>query len=109
MNIFHSDLIGRWNDLNICEQMAHIGAEVGRANNWRKKGDLKISKNALFRALELIDFTVSDPNNKDRLNELLRMREILLEDHMGGNCYKCTDASWDKYFLYFNIAARQDR
>lgn len=106
MNIFHTDLESRWQTFTIFEQMANIGAEVGRTITWRKKGNSQMSKNAFYRALELIDFTVGDSKNKNSLKEILRMREILADYFVGNNIYKSTDSAWNKYFLYFNIAAR---
>lgn len=105
-NIFHTELADRWDTFSIFEQMANIGAEVGRTISWRKKNNEKMSKNALYRALELIDFTVDDPKNKNSLKEILRMREVLCDYCMGDNIYKSTEASWNKYFYYFNLAAR---
>lgn len=51
------DLIesGRWFKLSFMEQMANIVSDVGRAIQWRAKGDLKTSRHALDRALEQID------------------------------------------------------
>ena len=35
----HKELAeGRWNNFILAQQMANIGAEVGRAINWRRKG-----------------------------------------------------------------------
>ncbi len=106
MNIFHTELAGRWNQFSIFEQMAHIGAEVGRTISWRKKGNPEMSRNALYRALELIDFTIDDPKNKTSLKEILRVREALVDYFAGDNIYHSTDAGWEKYFYYFNFAAR---
>ena len=89
--------------------MANIGAEVGRSIMWKKKGNQELSKNALYRGLELIDFTISDPKHKEGLSEITRMREILLDYSIGDNLYKSTDSGWDRYFLPFNIAARRDK
>ncbi len=105
-NIFHKELVGRWNRLSICEQMANIGAEVGRAINWRSRNG-EISKNAFYRALELIDFTVDDLKNKNSLKEILYVREMLVDYFAGNNVYHSTDAGWNKYFYYFNLAARK--
>ncbi len=105
-NIFHKELIGRWDRLSIYEQMANIGAEIGRAINWRFRNG-EISKNAFYRALELIDFTVDDPKNKSRLKEILYVREMLVDYFTGDNIYHSTAESWSKYFYYFNFAARQ--
>lgn len=106
MNIFHADLVSRWSKFSIFEQMANIGAEVGRAINWQKKGNLQISKNAFYRALELIDFTIDDLKNKNSLKEILRVREFLVDYFMGDNIYQSTDQGWEKYFYYFAFAAR---
>ncbi len=68
----HKDLIisGRWFKLSLAEQMANIGADVGRAIQWRIKGDLQASRDALNRAFELIDLTVATPKNKGHLKAI---------------------------------------
>lgn len=106
MNLFHKNLQTRWSRFSIHEQMANIGAEVGRAINWKKKRNKEMSKNALYRALELLDFTIDDPKNKNSLKEICRVREILVDYFAGDNIYHSTDSGWNKYFYYFNIAAR---
>ncbi len=108
-NIFHTGLEGRWNDFSFMEQMANIGAEVGRTINWRNKGNIEMSKNALYRALELIDITVDDKKNRNSLKEILRAREILVDYFLGSNIYQSSDEDWEKYFYFFNLAARQNR
>ena len=106
MNTFHTDLSQNWNHYSIYEQMANIGAEVGRSINWKKKNNVQMTQNALYRALELIDFTVADAKNINRLSEILRMRELLVDYSLGNNIYKSTDEGWNKYFFYYNLAAR---
>ncbi len=106
MNIFHEDLVSRWKTFSIFDQMANIGAEVGRAINWKKKNNIVQSTNAFYRGLELIDFTIDDEKNKNRLKEILQMREMLVDYFVGDNMYKSTDKEWEKYFYYFNFAAR---
>ena len=98
-----------WNELTLCEQMANIGAEVGRAINWRKKGNYRNCDKAFYRALELIDFSSENPLNRRNLKELLRVREILVDFFSGDNIYQSTEESWEKYFYYFNYAARNLR
>lgn len=105
--MFHTELADRWHSFSIFEQMANIGAEVGRSINWKKKSREEMTRNALYRALELIDFTVSDPKNKNSLKEILRMREVLLDHMVGDNVYKSTEKDWEKYFYYFTLAARR--
>ena len=78
----HKDLAsGRWQKFSLLEQMANIGAEVGRAINWKNRNE-ENSKMAFERGLELLDLTIDDPKNKKRLKELLRVRETL-----AGNFY----------------------
>ena len=85
--------------------MANIGADVGRAMRWRTK-NAENSKLAFYRALELIDFSINDPKNKNSLHEILRMREILIDYFIGENIYHSTDQQWEDYFYPFNYAAR---
>ncbi len=108
MNIFHTDIADRWSNFSIFEQMANIGAEVGRSINWKKKGNQGMSKNAFYRALELIDFTIADGKNNNSLKEILRMRELLVDYILGENIYCSTDEAWNKYFFYYNLAARKN-
>src|SRR3990172_844464 len=98
----------RWNSMPMIEQMANVGAEVGRTINWRGKDEI-LSRNALYRALELMDATIEDPKNKKRLKELLRVREGLVDYFMYDNTYQSSDELWNNYFLAFGIAARFNR
>jgi hypothetical protein len=107
--IYHSGLEERWGDFPLVEQMANVGAEVGRTINWKKKENDEMSTNALYRALELIDLTVKDKKNTNSLKEILRVRETLVDFFAGDNIYKSSNEHWEKYFFYFNIAARRSK
>lgn len=103
---YHQDLTQeRWNKFNIFEQMANIGSEVFRTISWRKK-DERLSEAALLRALELMDLTIDDKKNRDRLKEICRMREVLIDYFYGQNQYHSTDKFFQNYFYAFNYAAR---
>lgn len=108
MNGFHDDVKVRWSDFSIFEQMANVGAEVGRAISWQDK-DEERSKNAFYRALELLDLTILDSIHKPRLKEVLRVREVVVDFFSGKNEFKTTGESLNKYFYPFNFAARKDR
>lgn len=108
MNLFHTNLVSKWDQFSIFEQMANIGAEVGRTISWRKKNE-EMSKNAFYRALELIDFSIDDAKNRNSLKEILRVRELLVDYFIGNNVYQSTDQQWEKYFYYFNFAARKTK
>lgn len=107
-NVFHTGLEERWSNFSLSEQMANIGAEVGRTINWKKKGNTQMSKNALYRGLELLDLTINDKKNKNSLKEILRVREALVDFFMGNNTYKSSNNIWEKYFFFFNLAARKN-
>lgn len=107
-NLFHTGLEERWSQFSLCEQMANIGAEVGRTINWRKKGNIQMSMNALYRGLELIDLTINDKKNVNSLKEILRVREAIVDFFIGNNIYKSSDLIWEKYFHFFNLAARKN-
>ena len=101
---------GNWQNLNFVEQMANIGSEVERSIKWRKKKKQNIFEKAAIRAIELIQLTIrAQINSSTRLKELARLKECLLDDFFGDNYYSSTDKSWQKYFYYFNYAARAKR
>ena len=110
VNYQHKSLAaGRWRELSFCEQMANVGAEVGRAINWRNKGKDDYAQNAFFRALELLDLTIGQAKGLCRLRELCRIRELLVDYFYSPNEFNSSDLLWSKYFDPFNYAARKDR
>lgn len=107
MNYVHKNLAdGKWLKLTLAQQLANVGAEVGRAINWRKK-DEKISQLAFERALELLDLTIGDEKNhkRSRLRELLLIRSSLVDYFMEDNEIGSNEQSWNSYFYFFNAAA----
>lgn len=108
MSFQHQQLAaGRWFELSFFEQMANIGAEVGRAIKWKNKNQPDFANKAFERALELFYLTVEDSKNMHGLKEILRAREAFCDYFLGGNIYNSTDEQWEKYFLAFNFAARK--
>ena len=107
MSFIHKELAeGRWFKLSFFDQMANIGSEVGRTILWRKKGDNKENLRAFYRALELLDLTIQDSKNRDKLRELCRLREVLSDYFMYDNIYQSTDNLWHNYFFPFEYASR---
>ena len=107
--VYHKGLTQKsWFSKSIFEQMANVGAEIGRTINWRKK-DKEYSRLAFERGLELLDLTIADPKNTIRLKELLRLREILVDYFIYDNIYKTSDEFLNNYFYNFNYAARVNR
>ena len=110
MIVQHKELAGgRWFELCLVEQMAHVGSEVERALNWKAWGSADHSARAFERALELLDLTIADPKHRRRLRELTRAREALADYFCADNCYGSSDALWRGYFRPFAVAARAGR
>ncbi|MDD3375263.1 MAG: hypothetical protein PHY73_06025 [Candidatus Omnitrophica bacterium] len=108
MTIQHQDLAkGRWAQMSFCEQMANVGSEVSRALNWRKKEKDDLSKEAVVRALELLDLVIMPTKKYSRLKELLRVREALVDFFYGANEFLSSEVLWRKYFDCFNYASRK--
>ena len=97
---------GRWQRLSLAEQLANVGAEVGRMHR-RRDADERAA--AFERALELLDLTLADPRWRGRLKEIARAREVLCDAADGGREYGATLEDLDRYFLDFALAARRGR
>ena len=111
-NLRHSpDLVSRWCTFSLAEQMGNIGSEVSRALKWRAR-NTALAQGAVERAVELIDLTLDDPRireSAERLREICRLREVVLDFLVGTNCYGSTDASLRRYFDVFAVAAARSR
>lgn len=108
MNFQHQDLVfGHWRDFNLIEQLANVGSEVERAIAWKKKNNQEYFKLAFYRALELLDLTIRDPKNKNRLKEVCRTRELLVDYFTGNNLYHQRENQWSRYFYQFAYLAQK--
>jgi hypothetical protein len=101
--------LSHWQKFSLVEQLANIGAEVGRALSWQKKGDKEKGQRAIERGLELFDLTISDQRWQHRLKEIARAREVVCDYFFGDNQYQSSPESLDKYFLSFAMAARRNK
>jgi len=105
----HKDLsLERWFKFAFVEQMANVGAEIGRTVKW-KQTDIKHSNGAFARGMELLCLTIGDPKNKKHLNKLLEIKDGLIDHFVGSNKYETTDEQWDKYFYAFGYIAAINR
>lgn len=107
MTYQHSELAnGQWERLPLKEQLANVGSDVGRALRWRGKSRPDYSQSAFERSLELLSLSIDDRKNRDRLNELTRLYELLVDYFVGENEYHSTPANFERYFHAFNVATR---
>jgi hypothetical protein len=75
---YHPTLAARWNDFGRSEQVIMIGNELNRALNMLKDKDFTNAKEALARALELLDLLIEFSDGNRRW-ELLRLRGVMAE------------------------------
>jgi hypothetical protein len=109
MSIQHTQLAeGRWFNMPFVEQMANIGSEVERALNWKARNNTSYCQKAFERALELLDISLDDSNNRTHLKELARVREAIVDYFFGMNEFNSSESSWRKYFSNFTYAARRN-
>ena len=106
MNQYKDDLKKSWDRYSLEEQLANIGAEVGRASKWQNK-DQKIFKGAMFRALELFDLTINDSRWRGHLKEIGRVRELFCEAAEKGEIFNTTLKDLENYFMPFTLLARR--
>jgi hypothetical protein len=96
---------GRWQAFSLVEQLANVGSEVERALTWLDKRNPEYSRLAFLRALELLNLTIADPKHRNRLRELTRLREALLDYFLGDNEFRSSEKIWRSYFYGFAYAA----
>jgi hypothetical protein len=97
-------LIDRWHELTLAEQLGNVGSDVDRILSWRKKGNEEYATNAFHRSLELLDLTINDDRWRGpKLKELCRLREVLCDSFFGGENYNTPLEYFSKYFYQFAL------
>lgn len=97
----------KWHEKSLAWQLGNIGSEIVRAINREQKGDMIGWQKAIERALELLDYTLSDQNNAGRLKEASRLREVLAGIYAGSKYYEVDLPAIQKYLLPFAFLARK--
>lgn len=106
MNYQHKELAaGKWKEFSFSDQMGNIWSEIGRCANWNKNGDRAMGQESFERGLELLDLTIEDPKNKNKVLELCLLSEMLADHFYFDNEYNSTDEQWDTYFYPFAYAS----
>jgi len=104
--MIHKELAaGRWAQMNLMEQLANVGSEVSRANNWKKKENEVYAQNSFERALELLDLTILHSPRYAVTKELCRTREEMCKHFYRSNVDEFEKIN--RYFLPFAFAARK--
>lgn len=110
MNKAHKKYLTRnWRKLSLAEQLGNIGSEVNRAIYWRESNEPKYAATSLYRALELLDFTIVNLKCRSSLKELLRLREVLCDFCLHLGQYEISPLMLQRYFFPFALKARKNR
>lgn len=111
MRSFYSVDLENWSRQNIFEQLGNVSSEVGRSIQSKRLGDNEKAEQAMIRALDLFDATVSGLIKKrsPQAKEVLRAREEYLRILYSADATAKALDDINKYFLQFAIAARINR
>lgn len=96
----------KWHSLYLAEQMANIGSEAARLIKLKGAGEKEAMEKSLARALQLVDLTLSDSRWRGRLQEIARMREVLIDFCFGEGVFATSEAMLKNYFLPFALLSR---
>ncbi len=96
----------RWYQFSLAEQLGNIGSEVDRYVNLQSV-DKNYALHSLYRAIDLIDITKSDPRwQGSRRRELGRVKELLCDCTLGDNIYKTPINYLQNYFMDFALVVQ---
>lgn len=109
-NTYKERVARTWFTYTFEEQLGNVGSDVDRIISWRKKDDEEYAKQAFYRALDLLDLTISDHRwSSSRIEELYKLREMLCNSFYGGREYSTQLDYLSKYFFQFALMARKDK
>ena len=98
----------KWFAMPIQMQISNIGSEVGRAIQWKNKGNEKRSEGFCQKAIDYLTLTIEDPKNVHRIGELIFCIRELQDYFLGSNYYGTTeDLGFDPWIR--KIPWRRDR
>jgi len=76
VNLYHKGLNQeRWNGFSRDAQILMVGSEMIRAKNWIQRQNYQEVRECYFRAIELTEMMVDDPQWRGGLKEILRFKE----------------------------------
>lgn len=110
---FHKDIYEswRWFEMSIYEQLANIGAEVGRSLNNQISWNKERFNESILRTYELFDMSIDDKKFRKtpHLKEILMIRELVSDYFFSDNEYKSDKIFFDRYFFEMSVIANDQR
>ena len=93
----------KWIKLTLAQQLGNIGSEISRARHWQEKKDASSAREALERAIGLLDQTLNDARHRRRLRELARLREVVCDWYSERGEYNCPPQTLEEYCLALSL------
>jgi hypothetical protein len=94
--------------MNIFDQMGNISSEVGRSFSAKRRNDNDDCLQAVRRAIDLFDATISTLITKKspKSKEVLRAKEVYLTAILSNTDEVGQDPGLERYFMQYAVAAR---
>ncbi len=101
----------RWSKMNIFNQMGNISSEVGRSFSAKRRDDNEGCLQAVRRAIDLFDATISTliANKSPKSKEVLRAKEVYLTAILSDAGKSGQDQNLERYFMQFAVASRLNK
>jgi hypothetical protein len=91
------NLEARWAEFSLLEQIGHVTSELTRARIWEDRGDETSRQQALKRALDLIDMSLSRRGSS--LREWARLRELVCDCLLRSNIHGISLGDLERFGL----------
>ncbi len=92
----------KWHHMGLCEQLANLSSEVGRAAKWQGKEEQSFW-GAVGRAMDIFDLLQTDTRWNKRRAELDRIHEVFADAVLGGHEYRSTLYDVERYLMPFAL------
>lgn len=111
MNVPYAVNQERWSKMNIFDQMGNISSEVGRSFSAKRRNDDDGCLQAVGRAIDLFDATISMlvTNKSPKSKEVLRAKETYLTAIFDKSTSPTDDQTLERYFMQYAVASRLNR
>jgi hypothetical protein len=97
-----------WQKMTIYEQFGNIASEISRAKHWHEQHDARHRDLALERVLQLVDLTLEQNQQSERVREIARFRDLVGQWLIDERDLDVLPEDIENYCLPFAIRARGD-
>lgn len=95
------EVIEKWFQLSIQEQISNIGSEVLRADRWKQRGNQERMRTYYDTAVSFLCLSIRDPKNAAGKTELNLCIDELADYFIGENLWGTTSETLQRYYNAF--------